>query len=477
MKRRVLVFCFIFILIIMLLGFLPKKSNKQVETVYFTSEMSQSKSASHPIANGTFIQWWMVERWTDEIWDRECQILMEAGMRYIILAPTAFLRKDEATGHERVLTIYTTQQKDFGIMKDENGLDYPDVVDACLKSASKYGLKVFLGLNFSDEWWIKNNDAKWLQDRVREGNRVAEELWRLYRPVYGDTLYGWYWCWEVDDFYFRSGSLPDPKQVLADAIKAQIDFMEASGIRLPLMLSPYMDWRLGTPEGYGRMWEYVLANSGLKAGDIFSPQDCIGSRKLTMNNFTRWFAQLRKAANIVPGLRLWANTETFDIRDWTSAPLKRVIRQMNDVSPYVDDWVTFAYSHYYSPNVIMPGYHQTYTEYVKTGTLEEIPPSAPTGITGKFLRDGQLQLSWEPSLDNVGVCGYYIFKNGYQIAKIQVLRANSPETVEGPATSVILEEMEIQSWETDVFEIQAFDFAGNVSDKAGLSGSCITHAQ
>ncbi len=473
MKRRGLVFCFTFVFIIMLPGFLPKKNTRQVKTAYIASDLSHSQTTSHPIANGTFIQWWMTEHWTDEIWDSECQILREVGMKYIILAPTAFLRNDEATRQKKVHTIYPTQQKGFEMMKGENGRDYPDVVDACLKSASKYGLKVFLGLNFSDEWWLKNNNSSWLQERVWEGNMVAQELWSLYRPVYGDTLYGWYWCWEVDDLYFKNRGSLDPRQILADAIKAQTDFMEASGIRLPFMLSPYMDWRLGTPEWYGRMWEFVFANSGLKAGDIFSPQDCIGSRKLTIDNYTRWFAQLRKAVDTVPGLRFWANTETYDIRDWTSAPLNRVIRQMNDVSPYVDDWVTFAYSHYYSPNVIVPGFHQTYTDYVNSGVLDKIPPSAPEGLTGEFLQDGRLQISWEPSSDNMGVCGYYIFRNGRQIAKIQALRASSPETVEGPATSVILEE--IQFWETDVFEVQAFDFAGNASDKAGISGLCVAH--
>jgi len=468
MRWRVLVFCFIFFLVTILPGFLSDKSTGQIQTVYLSSNLSRSQIASHPIANGTFIQWWLTESWTDEIWDSECQILSEAGMKYIILAPTAFLKDDLVTGQRKIHTIYPTQQKNFAVLKGENGVDYPDVVEACLKSASKYGLKVFLGLNFSDEWWRKNNNDKWLKERISEGNLVAEELWRLYRPVYGDTLYGWYWCWEVDDFFFRSMGFWDPKQILADAIKAQIDFMEAAGIRLPLMLSPYMDWRFGTPEWYGKMWEYVLTNSGLKAGDIFSPQDCIGSRKLTMDNYTRWFAQLRKAVDKVPGLRFWANTETFDIGDWTSAPLSRVIRQMNDVSAYVDDWVTFAYSHYYSPNVIVPGFHQTYTDYVNSGILEDIPPSAPEGLRGEFLQDGRLQITWEPSLDNVGVCGYYIFRNDRQIAKIQALRVSRPGTAKNPETSVILEKNQFR--ENDVVEVRAFDFAGNVSDKAVLSG-------
>ena len=464
MKWRLLLFCYIFILFAILQGCTKNETDLRSDLVLVSADISRSKISSHPVANGTFIQWWLVEHWSDATWDEECRILSEAGMKYIILAPTAFLKNDKLSGQEKVFTIYPTQQKGFEMMSGENGEKYPDVVDACLKSASKNGLKVFLGLNFSDDWWWKNNDNMWLQKRVQEGNMIAEELWNLYRPVYGDALYGWYWCWEVDDFSFRSKSMWDSKKILTNAIKAQIDFMEASGIRLPLMLSPYMDWRLGTPEGYARMWEYVLVNSGLQEGDVFSPQDCIGSQKLNMDNYTKWFAALRKAADTVPGLRFWANTEIFDISDWTSAPIGRFIQQMNDVSPYVDDWVTFAYSHYYSPNVIMPGYHQTYMDYVKTGMLEGIPPTAPASLSVQVMSDGRIKLEWEPATDNVGVCGYFIFVNGHQIAKIQALRADSPEKVEGPATSIILEK--IQYWETDVFEVQAFDFAGNVSGKA-----------
>lgn len=466
MNWRLLFFCLIIALFIILPGFMENNDLMRFQAVSTSSDPSRKEAVSYATAKGTFIQWWLVEQWTDEIWDRECRILREAGMKYIILAPTAFLKKDEATGREKLVTIYPTQQKGFEIMKNAKGGDYPDIVDACLKSASKNGLKVFLGLNFGDAWWSRNHDADWIMKRVHEGNLVAEELWRLYRPIYGDTLYGWYWCWEVDNFSFKSVDHWNSKKILADAIKAQIDFLESSGIRLPFMLAPFMDWRLGTPEGYGRMWEYVLANSGLKAEDIFCPQDCIGSRKLTIYNYTRWFAELRKAVDKVPGLRFWADTETFDIRDETSAPLNRVIRQMNDVRPYVDDWITFSYSHYYSPNVIMPGYHQTYVDYVNSGVLEGIPPSAPSGLTVKALGEGRINLSWQPASDNIGVCGYYIFRNGSRIAKIQAQRATSPETVSGPATSLTMDGS--QTWKTDTFEVQAFDFAGNVSAKAGM---------
>lgn len=466
MKWKSLLLCGIFVYIAVLLSYMVDENNKQSETVFISADLSRSGIASHPTVSGTFIQWWLAEDWTDEIWDEECRILKEAGMKYIILAPTAFSGKDEATGKEKISTIYSTQHRDFEMLKTEDGSDYPDLVDACLKSASKYGLKVFLGLNFSDDWWLKRHDEKWLENRILEGNMVAEELWNLYRTVYGDTMYGWYWCWEADDIFFKSLTLSDTRNMLANAIKAQIDYMETSGIRLHFMISPYMDWRFGTPEGYARTWEYVLANSGLKDGDVFSPQDCIGSRKLKMNNYTRWFAALRKAADVVPGLRLWANTETFDISDWTSAPLNRVIRQMRDVGSYVDDWVSFSYSHYYSPNVIMPGYHLTYVDYVNNGILEEIPPTAPSDLKAEVLNDGRVMLAWEPAYDNIGVCGYYILRNGRQIAKTQALRATSPNAVKPPASSLILEKHQFR--EKDIIEVQAFDFAGNVSEKAVL---------
>jgi chitodextrinase len=44
------------------------------------------------------------------------------------------------------------------------------------------------------------------------------------------------------------------------------------------------------------------------------------------------------------------------------------------------------------------------------------PPSTPTGLAATEISPSQIDLSWEPSTDDVGITGYQVFRNGSQIA-------------------------------------------------------------
>ena len=46
---------------------------------------------------------------------------------------------------------------------------------------------------------------------------------------------------------------------------------------------------------------------------------------------------------------------------------------------------------------------------------DTVPPSTPTGLTATAVSATQINLSWNPSTDNVGVTGYQIFRNGTQV--------------------------------------------------------------
>lgn len=453
-------------IVIVTLGIIYVNRMRPVYTKKTLATAASFNGKEHPVAKGTFIQSWLVKDWDDQDWIKEYQALKEAGMEYIVLSPTAFEKKDDKTGLKTVQTIYPTKIKEFqNIGEDSQGMQV-DIVEACLKNAQEAGIKVFLGLNFSDEWWSKRNDTAWIFDRVEEGNKIADELWNRYRSKYPDAFYGWYWCWEVDNANFRSFDLINSKKLLADAIKLQLEHLENTGKRLPFMLAPYMDWKLSTPGGYARMWEYVFKNSGMKAGDIFAPQDGIGAGGLSFNNYAKWFSELRKAVDSKPGIQMWATIETFDIKDWTAATMDRLIRQLTDLRQYVDDYVTFAYSHYYSPNIIVPGFHRIYTEYVKTGSIEAEPPSTPTNLKVDAVSQGKALISWNNSVDNVGVCGYYVFRNGKKIYNLQVKRKGNKTTIIMDAETAMTDSR-LEPGKSYAYEVQAYDFAGNVSSKAG----------
>jgi len=417
-----------------------------------------------PIADGTFIQWWLVKDWDDEKWTSEFNILKEAGMNYVILTPTAIYKTDETTGEGKTYTLYPSISEGFEVMQDGEGNRYYDIVDACLRNAEKAGIKVFLGLNFCDEWWSKKRDVDWIFARMREGNTVADELWDLYRDKYPNAFYGWYWTWEVDNGYFKNLDFTSSKKILANAIKIHLDHFDATGRHLPFMLSPYMDWRLGTPRGYAKMWEYVFENSGLKEGDIFCPQDSIGARGLNKGNYVKWFAELKKAVDTKPGLKFWADIETFDIQDWTSITINDFVEKMEELQPYVEKFITFSYSHYYSPNIINSGFHEAYLDYITYGVTESNQPNAPENVAAFAEDDGTVVLEWVHSEDDAGICGYYVYRNGELVANNQVKRKDGTEAAEmAPAN---FRDILPKKGKEFVYEVQAYDFAGNVSEKS-----------
>ena len=76
------------------------------------------------------------------------------------------------------------------------------------------------------------------------------------------------------------------------------------------------------------------------------------------------------------------------------------------------------------------------------------PPTVPAGLTAATASQGSVNLSWQPSTDNVGVTGYDIYRNG-------VLLATTTGTSYTDAT--------VAHGSSYQYAVAAFDAAGNVS--------------
>jgi hypothetical protein len=394
--------------------------------------------------SGTFIQEYLVKDWEDYKWQSEYRYMKELGMTYLIFGSTA-----DSKAHQ---TWYPTKLRGYRQAKG-----YKDPVDSCLRNAEKMGIKVFLGLNFNADWWAKAaNDPTWLYAQMDEGNRIADELYARYKAKYPKAFHGWYWVWEVDNLNYNQ---PAQKQTLAKALEINVSHLHRINRDMPVMLCPFMNYRVGVnANGYRDLWKYVFANTSLGKGDIFCPQDCVGAGGLTLDKLAEWFAALKQAVDSKPGLRFWVDTETFDQTDWTSGTMDRLVQQLRLVRPYVDTAITFAWSHYYSPNNAAAGWQKTWKDYMANRKLDAQPPTEPVNF--KVLRqgDGSVRVSWLPSSDNIGVCGYDIYRNGTRITRHQSGRETKP-TVYVDTSAPVSEPVS--------YEIQAYDFAGNKSARLG----------
>src|SRR5574341_530907 len=75
-------------------------------------------------------------------------------------------------------------------------------------------------------------------------------------------------------------------------------------------------------------------------------------------------------------------------------------------------------------------------------------PTAPSNLTATTASSSQINLSWTASTDNIGVAGYYVYRNGVQVAITS-------------ATSY--SDMGLNSSTTYSYYVTAYDAAGNVS--------------
>ncbi|MCX7019220.1 MAG: DUF4434 domain-containing protein [bacterium] len=400
-------------------------------------------AAPWPVAHGSFIQEYLCKDWSDEKWQSEFRYLGEAGMSVLIFG--------SAANSQKHIAYYPTRLDGY---KCAEG--YGDLVDACLRNAARANFQVFIGLNFHEDWWRKSaNDPQWLFAQMEEGNRIADELYARYKQRYPREFAGWYWVWEADNLNFKQ---PKQRATLAKALDISVTHLHALDTTMPVMLCPFMNRMCGGADEYGDFWKDIFANCSLGRGDIFCPQDCVGGGGLRLEDVPAWFGAMGKAVATKPGLRFWCDTETFAQSDWTAGTIDRFVKQIEIVAPFVEKSVTFAYCHYYSPNNVDAGFHRTYLKYVRTGHLDKTPPDAPANPRIERLDKSRTRLDWQASTDNIGVCGYDIYRNGERITRHQTPRL--PEAAgftpasytDTDATPTLLR-----------YRIEAYDFAGNHS--------------
>ena len=418
-------------------------------TVLFINSL-KAAGAAKAVADGSFVQTWLCGSWSDARWQQEFAAMKNAGMHYIIIGPVA-----ESNAGQKTQMLYPSSLPNTVL---DSGLNGKDLVDICLRNAEAAGIKVFIAVSSNSLWWSSHGaDTTWFYNQMRFDNSVCDEVYSLYKYKYPNAFYGWYWAYEVDNVNWTSDI---QQNELITGMNIQLDHLTSANIKLPFMWCPFMNAKLGTSQAYQNFWENVFSKLHTTNGDIFCPQDCVGSGGLDISQVPEWFAALRAAVNTKPGLAFWSDVETFVQADWTSATIGRVVKQMQLEQPYVDNYITFAYCHYDSPYNVNPGFNSTYLDYLDNGVVETTPPSAPGNFTANVDSNCSVNLSWDAATDNIGVCGYYLYRNDILIKKEQYPVLDG--AAETPlATSFSDEGLNANTEYT--YQIAAYDFAGNIS--------------
>jgi glucose/arabinose dehydrogenase/PKD repeat protein len=84
--------------------------------------------------------------------------------------------------------------------------------------------------------------------------------------------------------------------------------------------------------------------------------------------------------------------------------------------------------------------------------VDNVAPSVPSGLTATVVSTTQIDLSWNPSTDNVAVTGYRIFRDGTQV---------------GTSTTTSFSDTGLSPGTPHVYAVRAVDAATNVSGPSG----------
>jgi glucose/arabinose dehydrogenase/PKD repeat protein len=85
---------------------------------------------------------------------------------------------------------------------------------------------------------------------------------------------------------------------------------------------------------------------------------------------------------------------------------------------------------------------------IGSGSSDTQTPSTPTGVLATGVTNSEIDVTWTPSTDNVGVAGYRVFRNGTQV---------------GTSRYPSFQDIGLSASTTYAYTVRAFDGAGNTS--------------
>jgi hypothetical protein len=339
---RILSFLWIgLILLLLFTGCSPSTPNERMQV-----EMNKRTNIS-PITTGTFTQPWTVDSYSPEMWEQEFAAMQELEIDLWIYQWVG--------DSKHKTTIYPTWLAGY---TQSSSLDQ---VEVALSLAKKYGVKVFLGLVFNEEWWQKEgSDRDWLLQEAGEMNAVADELYANYYSRYPDTFAGWYINWEMDNDagYNR---FEKHKANMIEALQLVSGHLEDLNPALPSSIAPFFNTAGGaSAQDYGQFWFEVMSQTEV---DILMLQDGIGVDHADLEQLPGWYQQVCAGVRAA-GKACWSDLENFatDQDDnFIPAAAERVIQQHQIAAQHVDRIVTFSFLSYMSP--VDPSHLQFFQDY------------------------------------------------------------------------------------------------------------------
>lgn len=268
--------------------------------------------------NGAEGKYWnqTLTAFTEEQWREKIREMKEAGMRYVVLLATALHFK----------AYYKTDL----FPKWKIGCEDP--IEVLLDEADTQGMHVFVSTGFYGDWMdpVGNmTDPAVLKKMLTAINELS--------ALYGHhpSFYGWYY----PDETWINGHLSEEFMRYVNLSSAEIHKM---GKRFKTLIGPYGTRDVIADERY-------IHDLELLDIDFMAYQDEIGVRKTKLSESEGFYAALKRVHDKAGRAKLWADVEVFEFEGEVyksallPAPFERVQKQLEAVSPYVEEILIYEY--------------------------------------------------------------------------------------------------------------------------------------
>lgn len=257
-----------------------------------------------------------LRKFTSEQWRRKIFEMKEIGMEYLVLMSVALFEK----------ALYPSA------LAPQMELGSPDPLEDVLSAADECGIKFFIS---NDYWGDLKNAENMMTDKdikkIREDSMIEIAL----KYGHHKSFYGWYFPNEAYlQPYFSESSIQYINE--CDA------FARTLTPHCVNLIAPYYIINARDDEKFVKQLERLNI-------DIIAYQDGVGVNHTKLGEAGKFFSILRKAHDKAGRAKLWADMELFYFESGTHGNLlpadfsKRILRQMEDISPYVDRILCYQY--------------------------------------------------------------------------------------------------------------------------------------
>ena len=257
---------------------------------------------------------------TAEQWHKKVAEIATLKMKYLVLMNTAIVYDDDEYCY------FDTDIFPFADMECKNP------IEALLSAADEYGIKVFISCGFYGNWTKPGENMK--SGSVRErAFRAMRQLWEKYGSH--PSFYGWYF--------------PDETCIIGHFSKNFISYVNAYSAEAQkiapgtkTLIAPFGTKIAITDRKYVRQLKEMNV-------DFIAYQDEVGVKKSSPRQTARYFRRLKKAHDKAGKSKIWADIElfTFEGAVYRSAlipaPVERIKKQIEAVSPYVEEILCYQY--------------------------------------------------------------------------------------------------------------------------------------